>query len=58
MFNDIERIGFAGLGARGAGIAQRSADAGYEVTVWNRTPAKAQALSEAGHVRGKVVLLP
>jgi 3-hydroxyisobutyrate dehydrogenase-like beta-hydroxyacid dehydrogenase len=48
MFNDIERIGFAGLGAMGAGIAQRIAEAGHEVTVWNRTPAKAQALIDAG----------
>ena len=48
MFNDIERIGFAGLGAMGAGIAQRIAEAGHEVTVWNRTQAKAQALIDAG----------
>jgi 3-hydroxyisobutyrate dehydrogenase-like beta-hydroxyacid dehydrogenase len=48
MFDDIERIGFAGLGAMGAGIAQRIAEAGYEVTVWNRTQAKAQALIDAG----------
>ena len=48
MFNDVERIGFAGLGAMGAGIAQRIAEAGYEVTVWNRTQAKAQPLIDAG----------
>jgi 3-hydroxyisobutyrate dehydrogenase-like beta-hydroxyacid dehydrogenase len=48
MFNDIERIGFAGLGAMGARIAQRIAEAGYAVTVWNRTEAKAQALVDAG----------
>jgi 3-hydroxyisobutyrate dehydrogenase-like beta-hydroxyacid dehydrogenase len=44
MFNSIERLGFAGLGAMGAGIAQRLADAGHEVTVWNRTREKADAL--------------
>jgi 3-hydroxyisobutyrate dehydrogenase-like beta-hydroxyacid dehydrogenase len=48
MFNDIERVGFAGLGAMGAGIAQRLLDAGYEVVGWNRTKAKAQPLLDAG----------
>jgi 3-hydroxyisobutyrate dehydrogenase-like beta-hydroxyacid dehydrogenase len=48
MFNDIERVGFAGLGAMGAGIAQRLLDAGYDVVGWNRTKAKAEALLEAG----------
>ncbi len=31
MFNDIEHVGFAGLGAMGAGIARRLMDAGYHV---------------------------
>jgi len=48
MFNDIERVGFAGLGAMGAGIAQRIAAAGHPVTVWNRTQAKAQPLVDQG----------
>src|SRR5215211_3810440 len=48
MYNHIERIGFAGLGAMGAGIAQRLMDAGYEVVGWNRTKAKAQPLLDAG----------
>ena len=48
MFLDIERVGFAGLGAMGAGIARRLADAGHAVTTWNRTPAKAQPLLDAG----------
>jgi 3-hydroxyisobutyrate dehydrogenase-like beta-hydroxyacid dehydrogenase len=48
MFNEIERVGFAGLGAMGAGIAQRLRDAGYDVTGWNRTKAKAQPLLDAG----------
>jgi 3-hydroxyisobutyrate dehydrogenase-like beta-hydroxyacid dehydrogenase len=48
MFNDIERIGFAGLGAMGAGIAQRLRDAGHDVTGWNRTKSKAQPLLDAG----------
>jgi 3-hydroxyisobutyrate dehydrogenase-like beta-hydroxyacid dehydrogenase len=48
MFNAVERVGFAGLGAMGAGIAQRIASAGHEVSVWNRTQAKAQPLIDAG----------
>jgi 3-hydroxyisobutyrate dehydrogenase-like beta-hydroxyacid dehydrogenase len=48
MFNDIERIGFAGLGAMGAGIARRLLDAGYDVVGWNRTRDKAQPLLDAG----------
>ena len=48
MLNDIERVGFAGLGAMGAGIAQRLRDAGHDVTGWNRTKAKAQQLLDAG----------
>jgi 3-hydroxyisobutyrate dehydrogenase-like beta-hydroxyacid dehydrogenase len=44
MFNAIERLGFAGLGSMGAGIAQRLADAGHSVTVWNRTRSKAEEL--------------
>jgi 3-hydroxyisobutyrate dehydrogenase-like beta-hydroxyacid dehydrogenase len=48
MFNDIEHVGFAGLGAMGAGIAQRLRDAGHDVTGWNRTKAKAQPLLDAG----------
>jgi 3-hydroxyisobutyrate dehydrogenase-like beta-hydroxyacid dehydrogenase len=48
MFTEIERVGFAGLGAMGAGIARRIADAGHAVTVWNRTEAKARPLLDAG----------
>jgi 3-hydroxyisobutyrate dehydrogenase-like beta-hydroxyacid dehydrogenase len=46
--NERERIGFAGLGAMGAGIAQRLLDAGYEVVGWNRTKEKAQPLLDGG----------
>ena len=48
MPNAIERVGFAGLGAMGAGIVQRLLDAGYDVVGWNRTHAKAQPLLDAG----------
>ena len=48
MFSVIERVGFAGLGAMGAGIAQRLLGAGYDVVGWNRTKEKARPLLDAG----------
>src|SRR5215207_5664324 len=48
MFRAIERVGFAGLGAMGAGIAQRLLDAEYDVVGWNRTREKAEPLVRAG----------
>lgn len=48
MFRDIERVGFAGLGAMGAGIAQRLLDAGHDVAGWNRTKERAQPLLDSG----------
>src|SRR5215212_10131265 len=45
---ELERVGFAGLGAMGGGIARRLLDAGYHVTGWNRTRARAEPLIEAG----------
>lgn len=47
MFRPVERVGFVGLGAMGAGIARRLG-AGHDLTVWNRTRAKAQPLLDAG----------
>jgi 3-hydroxyisobutyrate dehydrogenase-like beta-hydroxyacid dehydrogenase len=44
----MTRLGFAGLGAMGAGIARRLHDAGHEVICWNRTKAKAEPLLDAG----------
>jgi 3-hydroxyisobutyrate dehydrogenase len=41
-------IGIAGLGLMGAAIAQRLLEVGHRVTVWNRSPAKAKALTAAG----------
>jgi 3-hydroxyisobutyrate dehydrogenase-like beta-hydroxyacid dehydrogenase len=48
MLRDIERIGFAGLGAMGAGIAGQLLAAGYELVGWNRTKEKAEPLLAAG----------
>ena len=47
VLNDIERVGFVGLGAMGAGIARRIMDAGHPLAVWNRTESKAQELVDA-----------
>ena len=44
----MERIGFVGLGTMGAAMAANLRTAGFEVTVWNRTPGRAAALSAAG----------
>lgn len=43
-----DRIGFIGLGIMGQPMARHLVDAGYEVTVWNRTQSKASELVEAG----------
>lgn len=48
MLREIERVGFAGLGAMGAEIARQLREAGYDVTVWNRTPERAEPLRRAG----------
>jgi 3-hydroxyisobutyrate dehydrogenase len=37
----VERIGFIGMGTMGAAMAANLRRAGYEVTVWNRTPGRA-----------------
>lgn len=42
------RIGWIGAGRMGAAMASRLARAGEDVTVWNRTRAKAEALAENG----------
>jgi 3-hydroxyisobutyrate dehydrogenase-like beta-hydroxyacid dehydrogenase len=46
-------IGIVGLGHMGSGIASNLLKAGYQVTVWNRSPDKAAALIEAGAVRAQ-----
>jgi 3-hydroxyisobutyrate dehydrogenase len=42
------KIGVVGMGRMGAAIAGRLLGFGQDVTVWNRTPAKAGALGKAG----------
>src|SRR5437899_897966 len=42
------KVGFIGLGQMGAGMAQSLLKAGHEVTVYNRSPQKAEPLREKG----------
>ncbi len=42
------KLAFCGLGLMGAPMVKRLLAAGHTVNVWNRTPAKAQALLELG----------
>lgn len=42
------RIGIVGLGKMGSVFAERLIDAGHDLTVWNRTRSKAEALAEKG----------
>ena len=41
-------MAFLGLGLMGAPMAGRLLDAGHQLSVWNRSPAKAAPLEEAG----------
>lgn len=43
-----ERIAFLGIGLMGAPMATNLLNAGFAVTVWNRTPAKAESLRASG----------
>ena len=49
------RVGVAGLGRMGAAMAARLIEVGHEVTVWNRSAAKAKPIVDAG---GKVADSP
>ena len=44
----MNRISFLGLGLMGAAMARRLLDHGFELTVWNRNPRRADALVRAG----------
>lgn len=45
------RIAFLGLGAIGYPMARRVADAGFDLAVWNRSPARARELAKSAPVR-------
>ena len=44
----MKKIGFIGLGLMGAPMAGHLMDAGYELSVYNRTKSKADALVTRG----------
>ena len=49
------KVGFIGLGHMGAAMAGSLLEAGHEVTVYNRTPSKAQGLIDRGaHLAARV----
>lgn len=47
------KIGFLGLGQMGHAMAKNLVEAGHDVTVWNRSPAKADDLVAAGATRAE-----
>ena len=44
----MSMVAWIGLGAMGGRMARRLADAGHDLTVWNRTPGPADVLAAAG----------
>ena len=48
MQGSAEELGYLGLGMMGSPMTRRLLDAGYPVTVWNRSEAKAAPLVKAG----------
>ncbi len=48
MTENTLRVGFVGLGIMGAPMANNILSAGFPLTVWNRTPARAEPLAAAG----------
>jgi 3-hydroxyisobutyrate dehydrogenase len=55
MAQNTQRIGWIGMGRMGYPMAERLLKAGYDVTIWNRTRAKAEPLAKSG---GKIVDKP
>lgn len=47
---EIRSISFLGIGLMGAPMVSRLLDAGFELTLWNRTPAKAAAFSARARI--------
>jgi 3-hydroxyisobutyrate dehydrogenase len=52
MAKNEQKIGWIGMGRMGFPMAERLLKAGYDLSIWNRTPAKAEPLAAKG---GKVV---
>src|SRR5580693_10399273 len=52
MTNSKQKIGWIGAGRMGTPMAERLLKAGHDVSIWNRTRAKAEPLAAKG---GKIV---
>jgi 3-hydroxyisobutyrate dehydrogenase len=52
MADNKQKIGWIGMGRMGYPMAERLLKAGYDVSIWNRTRAKAEPLAKIG---GKIV---
>lgn len=50
MSEDKPRLGYIGMGLMGGPMTARLLDAGYPVTIWNRTPEKMAPLIEKGAI--------
>ncbi|MBH06454.1 MAG: 2-hydroxy-3-oxopropionate reductase [Phycisphaeraceae bacterium] len=48
LTNEVQRIGYIGMGIMGAAMAGNLVKAGFEVMVWNRTASKCQPLADLG----------
>ena len=55
MPDKAPKIGWIGIGRMGFPMAERLLKAGYDVSIWNRTRAKAEPLAKSG---GKIVDRP
>ena len=55
MAQNTQKIGWIGMGRMGYPMAERLLKAGYDVSIWNRTRAKAEPLAKSG---GKIVDKP
>src|SRR6266849_7351802 len=55
MPDEGQKIGWIGMGRMGFPMAERLLKAGYDVSIWNRTRAKAEPLAKSG---GKIVDKP
>lgn len=51
----MEEIAYLGMGIMGRGMAQNLVDAGYDVTVWNRTPEKTEPVVEKGAKKAETI---
>ncbi|SVC16375.1 uncharacterized protein METZ01_LOCUS269229, partial [marine metagenome] len=44
----INKVGWIGIGRMGLPMVKKILEAGFKVTIWNRTRSKAEALAEYG----------